>query len=132
MTTDFTPPVLEYLLVQGDTFRDGFFVTEFDPVTETYIAKDLSSCRIDVSIRTKMDKDATLLANINTVDGGVVITNGNGTNDYFEYTFSDVQTNSLPVRRVYMDIQVKFPSQDSITFLKAEVDVFGQATPVLS
>lgn len=132
MTTDFTPPEIEYLLVQGDTFKDGFFVTEFDDVTETYIPKNLSSCRIDVSIRNKMDKNATLLANVNSVDGGVTITNGNGTNDYFEFVFSDVQTNTLPVKKVYMDIQVKFPNQDSVTFIKSEIDVFGQATPVLS
>ena len=132
MIIDFTPPEIEYLIVQGDTFKDAFFVTEFDDVTETYLPKDLSSCRIDVSIRNKMDKNATLLSNVNSVDGGVIIANGNGTNDYFEFVFSDVQTNALPVKKVYMDIQVKFPNQDSVTFLKAEIDVFGQATPVLS
>lgn len=131
MITDFTPPEMEYLIVQGDTFKNAFFVTEFDTQTETFLPKNLSNCRIDVTIRSKMDKNAPLLSNVNTVDGGVVISNGNGTNDYFEFIFTDVQTNNLPVRVVYMDIQVKFVNNDSVTFLKAEVDVSGQATPVL-
>jgi hypothetical protein len=130
MTTDFTPPVLEYLLVQGDTFRDGFFVTEYNDVTQTQVPKNISSARIDVTVKTRMDKDAEVLANVNTVDGGVVVINGAGTNDYFEFNFSDVQTNEFPVRKIFMDVQFKFPNEDSITYLKAEIEVSGQATPV--
>ena len=130
MITDFTPPVMEYLLVQGDTFRDGFFVTEYNSITEDQEPKNISSARIDVTVKTRMDKDAEVIANVNSVDGGVVVVNGNGTNDYFEFTFSDLLTNEFPVKKIFMDIQFKFPNEDSITYLKAEIEVFGQATPV--
>jgi hypothetical protein len=131
MTTDFTPPEIEYLIVQGDTFRDGFFVTEYNPATDVTSSVDLTGCRIDVSIRSKMNKISTLLANVNTVDGGVVIANGDATNDYFEFVFLDTVTNAFPVKKVYMDIQVKYPNGNSFTFLKGEIDVSGQTTPAL-
>lgn len=131
MTTDFSAPVMEYLIVQGDTFKDGFFVKEYNPATSTTTPVNLTNCRVDVTIRTKMDKKALLLANVNTQTGGVVVTNGDGTNDYFEFEFSDTVTNSFPTKVVYMDIQVKFPDQESFTFLKAEIEVSGQATPAL-
>jgi hypothetical protein len=131
MTTDFSAPVMEYFIVQGDTFKDGFFVSEYNPATATTTPVNLTGCRIDVTIRTKMDKEASFLANVNTQTGGVVISNGNGTKDYFEFVFADTVTNTLPTKVVYMDIQVKYPNQDSFTFLKAEIEVSGQATPVL-
>lgn len=131
MTTDFSAPVMEYLLVQGDTFKDGFFVTQYNPATDTTTPVNLTGSRIDVTIRTKMDKNATLLANVNTQTGGVVIANGNGTNDFFRFTFADSVTTTFPTKVVYMDIQVKFPNQDSQTFLKAEIEVSGQNTPPL-
>lgn len=126
--TDYTPPVKKYKIVQGDTFKDGFFVTETNPVTEIVTPKNLTGVEITATIKTRLSKDAPVIAQC-TIADGITVTDGDGTNDFFEFRFVPLKMNSVPVRTVYMDLQFKFSEEESYTFLQAEIEVIGQGTP---
>lgn len=119
---------MDYIIMQGDTFKDGFFVTEYDPNTDAQIPKALTGVTITVTIKARLSKDAPVMAQC-TIGDGVTVTNGDGTDDFFQFEFTPAKTNSLPSRKIWMDIQMVFPDGTSTTYLISEIEVKGQATP---
>jgi hypothetical protein len=126
--SDFTSPIKKYKIIQGDTFGDGFYVTEWDENTQAFVPKDLTGVEIISTIKGGFKKDLPVLAQC--VEGdGIEVTDGDGTMDFVSFKYIPSKTNTLPTKTVYMDLQFKFSSTESYTFLRAEIEVEGQATP---
>lgn len=128
MTTDFSAPQMDYIIMQGDTFTDGFFVTEYDSNTDTQVPKALTGVTITVTIKARLSKDAPVMAQC-TIGDGITVTDGDGTDDFFQFTFTPTKTSALPTRKVWMDVQMLFLDGTSTTYLISEIEVKGQATP---
>jgi hypothetical protein len=128
MITDFSAPRMDYIFMQGDTFTDGFFVTEYDSDTDAYVPKNLTGVQIISTIKGRLSKDAPVMAQC-TIGDGIEVTDGDGTMDFFQFKYTPVKTNVLPTRKIWMDIQMVFPDGTSTTYLISEIDVKGQATP---
>jgi hypothetical protein len=127
MTTDFSAPQLDYVIIQGDTFTDGFYVTEYDPNTDAQVPKDLTGVVITATIKSRLSKDAPIMAQVDTTDG-IAVTDGDGTMDFFQYRFESSHTTLLPTRKVWMDIQMLFADGTATTYLISEITVKGQAS----
>lgn len=114
-------------LEQGATYRDSFTWRQEDgSVPPTGPIIDLTGATARMQIRPTVS-DATILLDLTTVNGGLIIHPGL-VSPNLEIYITDVQTTGLTFTTAVYDLEVVFPNGDVTRLLKGNVTLDPEVT----